>query len=592
MRFPPAAPCAKAGATRQEGAMARILITSAIPYINGIKHLGNLVGSQLPADLFARFNRAIGNEVMFICATDEHGTPAELAAAKAGKPVAEYCAEMHGVQAEIAKGFRLSFDHFGRSSSQRNHKLTQHFAGKLAENGLIREVSEKMIYSIDDGRFLPDRYIEGTCPNCGFESARGDQCDNCTKQLDPTDLINPRSTISGSTNLEERETKHLYLMQRALKDKLEAWIDSKTDWPILTTSIAKKWLNDGDGLQDRGITRDLHWGIPVMRGDQPWPGMEGKVFYVWFDAPIEYIACTAEWADANGLDDAAWQRWWRTDKGAADVTYYQFMGKDNVPFHTLSFPATILGSGEPWKLVDYLKSFNYLNYDGGQFSTSRGRGVFMDQALSILPSDYWRWWLLSHAPESSDAEFTWENFQASVNKDLADVLGNFVSRVTKFAVSKLGDTVPEAGAFGPMETALIADLGVRIADYTRAMAGMEVRKAAAELRAIWVIGNEYLQAAAPWSVVKTDPEQAQAQIRLALNLIRIYAVLSSPFIPDAAQTMMTAMGSDDWTWPSDVHAAVRTLPAGHTFAVPENLFRKITDEERADWQARFAGIRT
>ena len=572
--------------------MARILITSAIPYINGIKHLGNLVGSQLPADLFARFNRAIGNEEMFICATDEHGTPAELAAAKAGKPVAEYCAEMHGVQAEIAKGFRLSFDHFGRSSSQRNHKLTQHFAGKLAENGLIREVAEKMIYSIDDGRFLPDRYIEGTCPNCGFESARGDQCDNCTKQLDPTDLINPRSTISGSTNLEERETKHLYLMQRALKDKLEAWIDSKTDWPILTTSIAKKWLNDGDGLQDRGITRDLHWGIPVMRGDQPWPGMEGKVFYVWFDAPIEYIACTAEWADANGLDDAAWQRWWRTDKGAADVTYYQFMGKDNVPFHTLSFPATILGSGEPWKLVDYLKSFNYLNYDGGQFSTSRGRGVFMDQALSILPSDYWRWWLLSHAPESSDAEFTWENFQASVNKDLADVLGNFVSRVTKFAVSKLGDTVPAAGAFGPMETALIADLGVRIADYTRAMEGMEVRKAAAELRAIWVIGNEYLQAAAPWSVVKTNPDQAQAQIRLALNLIRIYAVLSSPFIPDAAQTMMTAMGSDDWTWPSDVHAAVRTLSAGHSFAVPENLFRKITDEERADWQARFAGIRT
>ena len=572
--------------------MARILITSAIPYINGIKHLGNLVGSQLPADLFARFNRAMGHEVMFICATDEHGTPAELAAAKAGKPVAEYCAEMHEVQAEIAKGFRLSFDHFGRSSSQRNHRLTQHFAGKLAENGLIREVAEKMIYSIDDGRFLPDRYIEGTCPNCGFESARGDQCDNCTKQLDPTDLINPRSTISGSTNLEERETKHLYLMQRALKDKLEAWIDSKTDWPVLTTSIAKKWLNDGDGLQDRGITRDLHWGIPVMKGDQPWPGMEGKVFYVWFDAPIEYIAGTAEWADANGLGDEAWERWWRTDKGAQDVTYYQFMGKDNVPFHTLSFPATILGSGEPWKLVDYLKSFNYLNYDGGQFSTSRGRGVFMDQALSILPSDYWRWWLLSHAPESSDAEFTWENFQASVNKDLADVLGNFVSRVTKFAKSKLGETVPEAGSFGPMETALIADLGVRIADYTRAMEAMEVRKAAGELRAIWVIGNEYLQAAAPWSVVKTDPDHAQAQIRLALNLIRIYAILSSPFIPDAAQTMMSAMGTDDWTWPAEVQAAIRTLPAGHAFTVPENLFRKITDEERADWQARFAGIRT
>ena len=572
--------------------MARILITSAIPYINGIKHLGNLVGSQLPADLFARYSRARGHEVMFICATDEHGTPAELAAAKAGKPVDQYCAEMHDVQAEIARGFRLSFDHFGRSSSQRNHKLTQHFAGVLADNGLIREVSESQVYSIDDGRFLPDRYIEGTCPNCGYTSARGDQCDNCTKQLDPTDLINPHSTVSGSTNLEVRETKHLYLMQRSLRDKLEAWIDSKHDWPILTTSIAKKWLNDGDGLQDRGITRDLHWGIPVKRGDQPWPGMEGKVFYVWFDAPIEYIAGTAEWADANGLGDDAWERWWRTDKGAADVTYYQFMGKDNVPFHTLSFPATILGSGEPWKMVDYLKSFNYLNYDGGQFSTSRGRGVFMDQALSILPSDYWRWWLLSHAPESSDAEFTWENFQSSVNKDLADVLGNLVSRVTKFAKSKFGDAIPASGAFGPQETALIADLGARIRTYETLMAEMEVRKAAAELRGIWVVGNEYLQSAAPWSVVKTDPDQAQAMIRLALNLIRIYAILSAPFIPDAAASMMTALNSKDWTWPSDVHGAIRTLPAGHEFAVPENLFRKITDEERAEWQVKFAGVRT
>ncbi|RYI33235.1 MAG: methionine--tRNA ligase, partial [Acetobacteraceae bacterium] len=334
------------------------------------------------------------------------------------------------------------------------------------------------------------------------------------------------------------------------------------------------------------------WGIPVKKGDQPWPGMEGKVFYVWFDAPIEYIACTAEWADANGKTDADWERWWRTDKGAADVTYYQFMGKDNVPFHTLSFPATILGSGEPWKLVDYLKSFNYLNYDGGQFSTSQGRGVFMDQALSILPSDYWRWWLLSHAPESADSEFTWENFQTSVNKDLADVLGNLVSRVTKFAVSKFGNEVPAGGQFGPLETALIADLGARITDYTRFMAEMEVRKAASELRAIWVIGNEYLQQAAPWSVVKTDPEQAQAIVRIALNLIRIYAILSSPFIPDASATMMKAVGSDDWTWPSDVHAAIRTLQPGHGFEVPENLFRKITDEERADWQSRFSGVRT
>lgn len=569
--------------------MARILITSAIPYINGIKHLGNLVGSQLPADLFARYNRARGNEVLFLCATDEHGTPAELAAAKSGKPVEDYCAEMHEIQAKIAEGFRLSFDHFGRSSSPQNHKLTQHFAGRLNAAGMIREGEQEMMYSVADGRFLPDRYIEGTCPNCGYESARGDQCDNCTKQLDPTDLINPRSTVSGSTDLELRKTKHLYLRQSAMRDDLRTWINSKKDWPVLTTSIALKWLDDGDGLQDRGITRDLHWGVPVKDGDNDWPGMEGKVFYVWFDAPIEYIACAQEWVDAG--KGADWERWWRTDKGADDVTYYQFMGKDNVPFHTLSFPVTLLGSGEPWKMVDYLKSFNYLNYDGGQFSTSRGRGVFMDQALSILPSDYWRWWLLSHAPESADSEFTWENFQVSVNKDLADVLGNLVSRVTKFGKSKFGEIVPEGGAYGEQEKALIADITSRIRAYETFMAEMEVRKASAELRGIWVAGNEYLQSSAPWTVVKTDPEQAQAQIRLALNLIRIYAILSQPFIPDAANTMMAAMGSDDWTWPEDVAAAFNHLTPGAAFTVPENLFRKITDEERAEWQERFAGVR-
>lgn len=569
--------------------MARHLITSAIPYINGIKHLGNLVGSQLPADLFARYQRARGHEVLFLCATDEHGTPAELAATKAGQPVAQYCAEMHEVQSKIAAGFRLSFDHFGRSSSAQNHRLTQHFAGRLAEAGLIREVAEKQMYSPTDGRYLPDRYIEGTCPNCGFEDARGDQCDNCTKQLDPTDLINPRSTISGATDLEERETKHLYLAQSQMRDQLQAWIDSKTDWPVLTTSIAKKWLNDGDGLQDRGITRDLDWGIPVRKGAQPWPGMEDKVFYVWFDAPIEYIAAAQEWQDAGKGSD--WERWWRTDKGAQDVTYTQFMGKDNVPFHTLSFPATILGSGEPWKLVDYIKSFNYLNYDGGQFSTSRGRGVFMDQALEILPADYWRWWLLSNAPESSDAEFTWDLFQANTNKDLADVLGNFVSRVTKFCRSKFGETVPEGGAWGGQEEALIKELDNRLRAYEGFMESMEVRKAAAELRAIWVAGNEYLQSAAPWSTFKENPQQAGAQTRLALNLIRFYAVVSSPFIPDAAAAMMSAMKTQDASWPQDVKAALGALPAGHAFEVPEVTFRKITDDEREEWKMRFAGKR-
>jgi methionyl-tRNA synthetase len=588
----PRLPATPAPADKGKARMARILITSAIPYINGIKHLGNLVGSQLPADLYARYMRARGHEVMFICATDEHGTPAELAAAKAGKSVEDYCTEMHVVQADLAKGFRLSFDHFGRSSSQRNHRLTQHFAGRLAENGFIEERIEKQVFSIDDNRFLPDRYIEGTCPNCGYERARGDQCENCTKQLDPTDLINPRSAISGSTKLEVRETKHLYLRQSALKADLEAWINSKTDWPVLTTSIAKKWLNDGEGLQDRGITRDLYWGVPVRKGDDPWPGMEGKVFYVWFDAPIEYIAATAEWADAHRHPDSAWERWWRTDKGAADVRYLQFMGKDNVPFHTLSFPATIMGSREPWKLVDYIKSFNYLNYDGGQFSTSQGRGVFMDQALSILPADYWRWWLLSHAPETSDSEFTWENFQTSVNKDLADVLGNFVSRITKFCRSKFGETIPDGGQTGERAGALIVELEGRVRAYESHMEAIEIRKAAAELRAIWVAGNEYLQSAAPWTVVKEDLARAAAMTRLGLNLVRLYAVLSEPFIPDASAAMLAAMNTADRTWPGDVATALTALPPGQAFTTPDVLFRKIADGEREDWAKRFAGVRT
>jgi methionyl-tRNA synthetase len=568
--------------------MARILITSALPYINGIKHLGNLVGSQLPSDAYARFMRAKGHEVLLICATDEHGTPAELAAAKAGKPVAEFCADMWAVQKDIADGFRLSFDHFGRSSSERNHRLTQHFAGRLADAGLIDEVSEKQVYSHADGRFLPDRYIEGTCPNCGYENARGDQCENCTKQLDPTDLIDPRSAISGSTDLEVRETKHLYLRQSQMRDALRTWIDAQDGWPVLTTSIARKWLDDGDGLQDRGITRDLDWGVPVKRGDADWPGMEGKVFYVWFDAPIEYIAATAEWADAQGLSDAAWERWWRTDKGADDVRYVQFMAKDNIPFHTLSFPVTLMGSGEPWKLVDYIKGFNWLLYEGGKFSTSQGRGVFMDQALEILPSDYWRWWLLSNAPESNDSDFTWASFQGGVNKDLADVLGNFVSRVTKFCRAKFGEVVPDGGAYGDAEAAVIGEIAARLKSYEAAMEAIELRKAAGELRAIWVAGNEYLQTAEPWAVFKTDPEAAAATIRFALNLARLYAVLAEPFVPDASASILAALGATK-DWPHDLEAYLGTLPAGHAFEVPEVLFAKITDETRAELEARFSG---
>ena len=339
-----------------------------------------------------------------------------------------------------------------------------------------------------------------------------------------------------------------------------------------------------EGLRGRCITRDLKWGTPV-----PLEEFKNKVFYVWFDAPIEYIACAREWVDAGKGSD--WERWWRTDKGADDVSYYQFMGKDNVPFHTLSFPATILGSGEPWKLVDYIKSFNYLNYDGGQFSTSQGRGIFMDQALEILPSDYWRWWLLSHAPESSDSEFTWENFQTDVNKDLADVLGNFVSRVTKFCRSKFGEVVPSGGEYGQREQNLIDNLQLRLDAYQNHMEAVDVRKSAAELRAIWVLGNEYLQSAEPWAIFKDDPNAAAATVRMSLNLIALYGQLSEPFIPDASEILQSAMGQNRPPWPESITDTLEQLKAGDIFTVPDNLFTKITDEQRLTWNEKFSGLR-
>ncbi len=576
-------------------AKPRTLITSALPYINGIKHLGNLVGSQLPADVYARFCRATGHEVMFICATDEHGTPAEIAAQNAGQDVAEYCEQMHAKQAELADWFNISFDHFGRSSSPENHRLTQHFATVLEQNGMIEMVSEKQIYSPTDGRFLPDRYIEGTCPNCGYEEARGDQCENCTKQLNPTDLLEARSKISGATNLEVRETNHLYLKQSLKKDDLDEWISKKTHWPLLTTSIAKKWLHDGDGLRDRGITRDLNWGVPVCKiiDDKPvaWAGMEGKVFYVWFDAPIAYIAATAEAGD--------WQRWWRTDKGADDVNYVQFMGKDNVPFHTLSFPACLMGSGEAWKQVDYIKAFNYLNFNGGQFSTSKGRGVFMDDARDTgIPSDCWRWWLMSNVPEGNDSEFTWESFQQTVNKDLSDVLGNFVSRITKFCNSKWGAVVPDAGDNWD-NMAVLTTLFKMVKFYEKHMKAMEFRKAIKILREMWSLGNEHLQRHEPWAMYKTDAKKAGELIHFYLNLIVLYANLSEPFIPDTAQKIHQAMGTKrGWpNWPDKTGLLrdefgvleLKLLPAGKTFTVPENLFTKITDDQIAELSARFSG---
>ena len=412
--------------------MSKFLITSALHYVNGVKHIGNLAGSLLPADIHARFRRQTGHEVLFLCATDEHGTPTELAALAEGLPVADYCARQHAVQADIYRRFGLSFDHFSRTSQAANRRLTQEIFGRLDAAGHIEARTIKQAYSPTDERFLPDRYVVGTCPHCGSMDARGDQCESCTRVLDPEDLIAPRSAVSGAADVEFRETRHLFLKLSSFEPALRQWVQSHGDWPLLVRSIALKWLDEG--LRDRCITRDLSWGVPV-----PKPGFEEKVFYVWFDAPIGYIAAAVEWAGASPRRD--WRAWWQ---GGDDVQYVQFLGKDNVPFHTVSFPATIQ-PGLP-KLPDSSRA-SIGSPRGGKFSTSRRHGIFTDTALEWLPADVWRWWLAANAPEAtmptSPCCASWKG-----EHDLADTFGNLVNRCLTFASSAFGPTVPTAGAIG------------------------------------------------------------------------------------------------------------------------------------------------
>ncbi|WP_405554115.1 methionine--tRNA ligase [Streptomyces sp. NBC_01171] len=568
--------------------MARHLITSALPYINGIKHLGNMVGSMLPADVYSRYLRQRGHDVLYICATDEHGTPAELAAKERGLPVDEFCAQAHEAQKAVYDGFALAFDYFGRSSSAENRDITQHFARKLNENGFIEERAIRQVYSPADGRFLPDRYVEGTCPHCGYDKARGDQCENCTRVLDPTDLIEPRSAISGSTDLEVRETKHLFLLQSKLQHEVEEWVARhEQDWPQLASSIARKWLTEG--LHDRAITRDLDWGVPVPADTWPELAAEGKVFYVWFDAPIEYIGATKEWADQDP-ENRDWKSWWY--EADDTVRYTQFMAKDNVPFHTVMFPATELGVREPWKKVDYVKAFNWLTYYGGKFSTSQKRGVFTDQALDILPADYWRYFLIANAPESDDSSFTWEHFTATVNKDLADTLGNFVNRVLSFSRKRFGDEVPAGGEPGEAETRLGEEIATLLAEYETHMDTLQFRKAASALRALWSAGNSYLEEKAPWLEIKTAKDAAALTLRTAMNLIHLYAVVSEPFIPASSAAMRAAFDLPDdtaaWTTPEEART-LTTLQPGVPFTVPPVLFAKLTDEDLETYKERFGG---
>jgi methionyl-tRNA synthetase len=561
--------------------MTRYLITSAIPYVNGIKHLGNLVGSLLPADVHARFRRQTGADVLFICGTDEHGTPTELAASAAGQDVRAYCDQQHAIQADIYRRFGLSFDHFGRSSSPQNHALTQHFYRSLDAAGLIKEQEVQQIWSPKDRRFLPDRYVVGICPHCRYEAARGDQCDGCGSLLDPLELIRPRSAISGDCNLESRSSRHLFLRQSLLVDRLREWVDGRDGWPAWVGSLARSWLSAD--LRDRCITRDLAWGVPVPR-----PGFEGKVFYVWFDAPINYLAATQEWSDRSP-SDRDWRSWWWQPQ---DVKYLQFLGKDNVPFHTVSFPATLLGSGEAWKTVDVIKGFHWLTYQGGKFSTSQQRGVFTDAALEVLPADLWRWWLIANAPESADVDFDFRRFAGDINKDLADVFGNLATRATSFACRTFDGRIPADGIPGSPEHALAAEVDRRLAALRGWHENLEFRRAAAETRALWVLANGYIQEQAPWAAIKSNPARAAVTTRAALNLLYLCAAVAWSIVPTLAGRVLSAFGgaTDCPRWPQRRAAELLDASKGEPIERIEPLVTKLTEAEIARLECRFAGV--
>jgi methionyl-tRNA synthetase len=559
--------------------MGKYIVTSALPYVNGVKHLGTLIGSLLPADVYARWLRLQGEDVLAICGTDEHGTPCEVAALEEGVPVAEYAEKYYHIQKDIYQRFRLSFDHFGRTSSPENRRMTQHLFLRLHQHGYIVERETEQLYCVDDSRFLPDRFVLGTCPHCGYQAARGDQCESCTRLLDPTDLVAPRCAICGRQNLVRRSSRHLFLDLPKLKDRIEAWVDTKKHWPRTTRSIAHKWLEEG--LRERCITRDLKWGISV-----PLAGYEDKVFYVWFDAPIGYISISMEWARLTG-DPDRWQAYWKDP----ETRLVQFLGKDNVPFHTVTWPAVMMGADDGFILADMVKGFEFLNYEEGKFSTSEGRGVFTDQALELFPADYWRYYLLVIAPERGDSSFEWPGFQQAVNKDLADVLGNFVHRTLTFIHSRFQGRVPPAEALSARDESMRERTAALAQQLRVEMEHYRFQMSVRTLRELWSECNRYFDEKAPWLAIKTDRAGAATTLSVAAHLCRSIAVLTAPFLPETSSSLYGLLGLSEDVHRSRWEEAVdfgclagRALPP-----TPKPLFSKIPDETIAMLREKFAG---
>lgn len=543
----------------------KIVVTSALPYVNGVKHLGNLLGSLLPADVYARFLRLEGKDVIFVCGTDDHGTACEVAALEEGLPFRDYADKYYSIQKGVYEKWNLSFDHFGRTSSKQNHATTQEIFKRIYDKGLITEKLLKLPYCLNDKRFLADRYVYGTCPHCSYPKARGDQCEKCGKVLDPIELIAPRCTICKKNNIDFRESKHLFLDLPKVEEPLRKWIEQQKHWPANARNFALQWIKEG--LRERCITRDLEWGVRV-----PLKGFEDKVFYVWFDAPIGYISITKELFDSRGTP-GKWEEYWH----GPNAKIIHFLGKDNIAFHTVTWPAVLYAS-EYANLPYQVKSLEFLNYEGEKFSTSRKWGIFTDEALDWFPADYWRYYLLSILPESSDADFVWSEFQSKVNGDLADVVGNLLQRCLVFLKNNYASKIPEAKVLDEQDEAFKKAIVDHVKKTRELLEEYKIQEALHSAVALAREANRYFNASEPWHAIKTNPEKANTALNLTANALRSVAIILEPFVPFSSREIFRQLNLefDGITWKD---AEKLPLAKGHEIGEPRVLFKKIEAKE-------------
>jgi methionyl-tRNA synthetase len=542
----------------------RILVTSALPYANGPIHFGHVVGGYLPADIFVRFHRLKGSDVVYICGTDEHGVAITIAARKAGITPEQLVDKYHRIIKDTFDRMEIRFDNFSRTSRPLNHELSRRFFLDLMENGHIVEKTEKQLYDPVEKMFLADRYVLGTCPRCGHESARGDECPKCGSWLDPLKLENPRSAVSGAVP-EARDTRNWYLKLQDFQPRLEEWIGTKEgSWKENVLRFVGAMFKEG--LRERCITRDLDWGVKV-----PLEGVEGKVLYVWFDAPIGYITSTREWAEARGTPDA-WRDYWQDP----DCRLVHFLGKDNIPFHCVVFPAMLMGQKEPYILPDNVPANEFYNLQGEKFNTSRGWYIDFEEFLSKYPVDALRFTLAAGGPETRDTEFTWEDFQKRVNGELADTFGNLVTRTLKFIASYLDGRVPAPGPFDPADEALLGRVEETVRKAGELYDTYRVRQAMETIMGLAHAANRYFNEKKPWVARKEDPEACATAIFVCTQVVRALALLFHPVMPGTTARLWAMLGYEtpitDERW--DAFAGTRIEP-GHAIGEPAALFKKI-----------------